>query len=316
MWAALRYVYGLCYAGMMLVVESWINAEAPPEARGRVLAIYGIVFMTASAVGQGGIAVATTEGILLFCVVSVAVSIALVPPSLIQIREPETQPYGRTSIAELVRLSPFGVTAITFSGLLSSAFWGLLPRYGRTIGLANDQVALVIAVAILGATVFQLPIGHVSDRVDRRVVVVSLAAVSTAASAAIATGSFTLDILLLLSAAFGASTLPLYSVGLAHVHDHVRFEHLIDATATAVFLFGVASGIGPVAAGVLMSIVGSSGLFLYSGTLTLLFVGYGLVQIQIRRPLTRVQKRVSALLPRTTQLVARLVRRRHRSGGA
>lgn len=311
-WAALRFAYGICYSAMMLIVESWLNAEATSDIRGQVLAVYGTVFMVASGVGQGGIAVAPTSGLLLFCIVSIVLSCALVPTSLVRLTEPHVQAYRRVRTRELMEVSPFGTVGIAAAGLLSSAFWGLAPRYARAVGMSNARVALFLASAVMGAMAMQWPLGRASDRFDRRRVALVVLSASIASSVALSIEIGDVGILLLLSATFGASTLTLYSLSLAHLNDHVRHEHMVEVAAGAIFVFGAAAGSGPVLAGGAMSIFGARGLFLYTSSIAGAFLVFGAIQLRTRVPLRGVQKRVFEVVPRTTQIAARLLGRGHR----
>jgi MFS family permease len=279
-WAGLRFVYGLCYAGLALIVESWLNQEAPDHARGRVLALYGMVFMVGSGLGQLGLTVAPVDGLVLFAVVSVVLSFSLVPTNLVRIREPKQQSYRRFTFSEMLGLSQLGV------------------------------------VGVGAAAVMQWPLGHFSDSVDRRYVLVGAAALGALAAIGLSTmSSVSYATLLLAVAVFGGFVLPLYALALAHVNDHLPREDLVPAAATIVLLFGLASAAGPTLASLPLRVIGPSGVFLYAAAVLAAFSVYGVLRLPKRPPLRRPAKRIFQALPRTTHLPARFVFHRGRNPG-
>jgi MFS family permease len=315
-WALLRFIYGLCYAGLVLIVESWLNEETAPELRGRVLGVYGLVFMLGAALGQLTLFAASIEGLALFAVVSVVLSIALVPTTLVRIEEPPIPAYGRFRIGEVFRFSPFGAVAVITAGLVGGVFWSLTPRVIQLLGFETGRVAMTMTAGVAGALVLQWPLGRLSDGVDRRLVILTAAAVGAGVAASLAAvsagGSPPLGALLLLVALFGGSVLPLYSLALAHINDHLPREDLVPAAATVVLLFGLASATGPVAASMLLRAMGPAGVFLYAAVVLCLFILFALARLPLRPALRRPAKRLFQALPRTTHLAARFIHHRGR----
>jgi MFS family permease len=315
-WAGLRFVYGLCYAGLVLIVESWLNQEAESEVRGRVLAVYGLVFMVGSGVGQLGLTVAPIRGLVLFAVVSVVLSFSLVPTNLVRISEPNQQSYRRFSLTEVFRFSPYGVVGVVAAGLVGSVFWSLLPRVVQLLGMGTSQVAVVMAVGVGGAAVMQWPLGHFSDSVDRRYVIIAAAAVAACPALALsASPRMSPEWLVLAIGVFGGFALPLYSVCLAHVNDHLPREDLVPAAATIVLIFGLASAAGPVLASLPLRMLGPRGVFLYAAVVLVAFVLYSLFRLPVRPAVRRPAKRMFQALPRTTHLTARFLHHRAREPG-
>lgn len=105
-WIALRAVHGACYAGLIIVVESWLNAAAERHDRGRLLAVYSIVLYAAWAGGQPLIDVAPATGFLLFCLVSICMSLALVPITLTRADVPGVVDATRFNLKRLWSVSP------------------------------------------------------------------------------------------------------------------------------------------------------------------------------------------------------------------
>ncbi|MFP4331554.1 MAG: MFS transporter [Spirochaetaceae bacterium] len=311
-WALLRFAFGICYSGMVLIVESWLNAESGNSQRGQVLALYGVLFMLASGSAQFGLLLAESEGLLLFAAVSVLLSLSLLPTSLMAISEPETTAYRRLTFIRLYRISPFGTGGVVFAGLATGGFWTLAPRFVQDSGLGEGSVALFMSLAIAAGALAQWPFGLISDKVDRRLVIL-LAFIGTAIFSAFislfgrAAGGINLY---LGSAGFGVFALPLYSLCLAHINDHLRWEELVPATSAVVLLFGVASGAGSALAGLAMDILGPPGLYGLAALTSGIFLVYGNALLRRREPIVSPQKRLFQYVPRTTQGAARFLRTR------
>lgn len=312
-WAVLRFIFGICYSGMVLIVESWLNAETTASRRGRILAMYGVLFMVASGAGQFGVLLAHLDSLVPFVLVSLLLSFALVPTNLMPIPEPQTPAYHRLTIHRLWEISPFGVLGVLAAGLATSGFWTLGPRFAQELGLSGEGISAFMALAILGGAAFQWPLGLLSDRLDRRLVILLafFGLLGTSVLLGLTAKELSLHHLLLGSFLFGAFALPLYSLCLAHLNDHLSWEELVPGAGTVVLLFGVASGVGPVLAGFAMSSLGPGGLYLSGSVASTCFLIFGARRLGVRGPVAAPRKRLFQHLPRTTQVAARFLRRRH-----
>lgn len=174
-WTFLRALNGACYAGLGIVTESWLNGHAAPGRRGQLLAIYGVVTMGAWAASQLLLNLADPAGFVLFCLVSVLLSLALVPIALTRAAVPVTADQSRVSLKKLYTISPLGFAGCLLTGLAMSAFWGMGPTFAQQIGLNNIHLSLFMAAPIVGAVVLQWPLGWVSDQIDRRGVIAGVA---------------------------------------------------------------------------------------------------------------------------------------------
>ncbi|MFP4483868.1 MAG: MFS transporter [Spirochaetaceae bacterium] len=311
LWAVFRFLFGACYAGLVLTIESWLNQESTRENRGRVLATYGLVFWGATAAGQIGVSVASAAGLALFAVVSVALSLALVPVSLTTIDEPRIDRYERFPLRSLFAVSPIGAVGVVAVGFVGGAFWGMAPRFAQEIG-GQRAVSLFMSSAIVGAVAMQWPLGRASDRMDRRITILISALVAAAAAMLIfLTARDTAPATLVLVATYGASALPLYGLTVAHINDHVRQDDLVSVAGTIVVLLGLGAAAGPIATGTVMTRLGPRALFLVEAVVLSAYAAFGIVRLHRRDRLRAPAKRHFQALPRTTQVVTHLLRRRH-----
>ena len=181
-WFMIRVITGFCFAGLYVVAESWINDAATNRTRGQLLSVYMIMVLGGMGSGQLLMNLSDPRGFELFVLVSVLVSFALIPITLSVGRAPAFEAPESIGIRALFRASPLGVAGAFLIGIAHSALYSMGPVYGTEIGLAVDRTALFIAVALFGGLVLQWPIGWLSDRFDRRKVIVAVAWIAAGAS--------------------------------------------------------------------------------------------------------------------------------------
>lgn len=298
-WMLLRVVTGFAYAGLILVVESWLNAHAVAATRGRLLSLYGVVTMGVWALGQGLLNLSPPQGIVLFLVVSILISLALTPITLLPGRPPAIPPQERLSLHRLLTLSPLGTLGAFLSGLALSAFWGMGPNFAQENGLDTAGISIFMAAVLAGALVMQWPLGWLSDHAPRRLVIAgaSLAA-ATAAAGFVLAGAASLPVLLVLGFLFGGFGIPLYTLCVAHANDRLQASEMLAAARGLLLLNGLGAAIGPFVASLLMSKLGPSGLFAYAGTLLAVLAMVAL----LRRAQGQPETAVASPLPCTPQI--------------
>lgn len=298
-WMLLRVVTGFAYAGLILVAESWLNAHAVAATRGRLLSLYGVVTMGVWALGQGLLNLSPPQGIVLFLVVSILISLALTPITLLPGRPPAIPPQERLSLYRLLTLSPLGTLGAFLSGLALSAFWGMGPNFAQENGLDTAGISVFMAAVLIGALVMQWPLGWLSDHAPRRLVIAgaSLAAAAAAAGFVLA-GAAGLPVLLGLGFLFGGFGIPLYTLCVAHANDRLKASEMLAAARGLLLLNGLGAAIGPFVASLLMSRFGPSGLFAYAGVLLMVLAMVAL----LRRAQGQAETVVASPLPCTPQI--------------
>lgn len=263
-WGLLRLVTGVCMVGLYIVVESWLNALAPNEHRGRLFAVYMAVNFVALALGQWLILVGDRLGFVPFAMVSVMFSFALLPITMTPVDEPEPVDAPRLSLRKLYEASPMGMAAALASGLITGAFYGLAAAFAQGVGLADGSVATFMAAAILGGALFQWPVGHYSDSHDRRLVLFWVCLLGAGvAGLGYAMAQFSVDALVPLALVFGGLIFAVYGLAVAHVNDVIDSTRLVEFTGGLLLIHGIGAALGPTLAGVVMDVAGSSSLMLY-----------------------------------------------------
>lgn len=278
-WALMRFVTGVCMAGLYIVVESWINDLATNATRGRLLALYMVVTMGSMGFGQLLLNVASPDGFDLFVIASVLVSLSLVPITLSATSTPPLNNSRGMPVIELARIIPTGLTVSFLVGLAHGTLMALGALYATSVGLRPSEVAIFVGAPMVGGVAFQLPIGWLSDRLPRRGVMVFVAALAaTAGVLAMAAPPASVAAYLWMFV-LGGMSYPLYSLGIAYTNDWLEPEQILGASAALVMAVGVGAVIGPLAATGLMVLFGPSQFFVVVAAVHLAVVGYLLYRI-------------------------------------
>jgi MFS family permease len=263
-WIAARAVTGFCFAGLFIVVESWLNASVTAQTRGQVLSLYSMTGLVAGIGGQMLLPAGDPHGFRLFCFVAILISLALVPTALSRATAPAHAVSDTTiNLMQLYRQSPFGVVAAVLCGITTSSFFALGPVWAQERGLDTTEIALFMACGTLGGFITTYPLGWLSDRMDRRHVIIGTAAMA-ASILLVLIHVVPVDVpvwlLFAYVAIFGGSVIPTYSIVTAHVNDMVKPGEFVAAAGGLLILLGAGAAIGPVIAGAAMTEFGRLGL--------------------------------------------------------
>jgi MFS family permease len=256
-WVAVRALTGFCFAGLFIVVESWLNSAATDQTRGQILSVYAMTGLLAGIVGQLLLPATNPAGFRPFCIVAIIIAFALVPIALTRAVAPTHEGGGtRISLRRLYQQSPFGLVAASLCGVTTSAFFTLGPIFAQRGGLDNAGVAAFMAFGTLGGFLMAWPVGWLSDRFDRRFVIIGAAI--TAAAALLAMIKLLPEepsrwLVYLCVAIFGGTIVPTYSVVMAHVNDAVGEGEFVAASGGLLIMQGVGAAAGPLLAGLAMS---------------------------------------------------------------
>lgn len=248
-WGGLRLINGICLLGLYMVIESWLNDQVH-HRRGQLFAAYMMVSLAALGAGQFLIAIFGPEGQGSFSVVALFFCLGLIPLALTRVSQPALVTTTNLPMRELLRISHVGAVGSFASGMITGAFWGLSAVYALSIGLSNSGVALFVAATIFGGALLQWPIGHLSDRFDRRVVLmwVALASAAMAALIYVLSGQ-SLRVLALVSGVYGGLSFSLYALSVAQTHDRMEAGDTMGATRGLLLLNGIGATMGPLVVG-------------------------------------------------------------------
>jgi MFS family permease len=284
-WTVLRLVTGFCSAALFTVCESWISGQTPPGLRGRVLGLYMISNKVAVGGGQLALAAGGGLGIAFFLLSSAAYSLSLIPVALTRGATPKPPELVTFGLRKLYRIAPVGVVGCFTTGLVNGAVTGVLPVYGLGLGLGTEVIAVLLALMQLGSFLLQWPLGWISDRRDRRLVIAGAALAVVVLSVAIAlAGSRSVWLLYLLFLLWGGFALSVYALCLAHAGDFAEPGEMVPLASSLLLAWAAGSVIGPTLATLVMEGVGPTGLFVYAATVSVLLAMFVAWRMTRRRP--------------------------------
>ena len=248
-WTLLRVLVGFCMSGIYVAAESWLNAAATNETRGKVLSAY-MIAQTLGIIGAQGLLTLGDAGTsVLFICASILVSVSFAPILLSAAAVPVVDVAKPMPLRDLFNGSPLGTVGIFLLGSVYATQSGMGAVFGTKIGLSATQISLFIAMLFAGALVMQYPIGWMSDRMDRRKLIFGLAVLGAAACLLgwVTDGG----IWALMFAAFfaGGVTTPLYALLLAYTNDSLSASDMPAASGGLVFTFGLGAIAGPLVTG-------------------------------------------------------------------
>jgi len=306
LWAALRLIDGLCVAGVYVCLESWLNERAEARSRGSVLAAYMIALYLGQAAGQFLLNISDAKPALPFAVASILISLSAIPVALTRIDAPPVAGHATLPIRALYAISPLGVVGAALTGAMLGAFYSLGAVYARRLGMDLGTVALFMSTVIFGGVALQWPLGMLSDRFDRRRVIVLAFAGTLAAGLATAFTDVPGLPLFLFGALFGGLSFALYPLCVAHANDHLLPDQRVAASGGLVLTYSAGAAAGPLLAALVMTGVGASGLFLFIAICAGVALLFGLWRQARTLPVPAEQQQMYQVLPRTTPVSAAL----------
>ena len=303
-WALLRAITGFCFALMYMVAESWLNERTANDTRGRVFAVYHIINLTVMTGGQFMLTLYEPSAFPLFALISIMVSLAVVPLAMTAAPGPAPVEVVRLRLGYLYSISPVGCIGILAVGLVNSSFFSLAPVFAQESGIELSGIALFMGAAIVAGALSQWPLGHASDRTDRRNVIVAACLAGCLAGVALTLVNEVWAPGILVSAfVFGAFAFPLYSLCMAHSNDFVAREDFVGAASGLLLLYAIGATIGPALAAVAMSAVGTHGLFAFTALVHGSLAVFVLVRRAVRAAPGPEAKDDFVGVPRTTPTV-------------
>ena len=283
LWAFMRLASGFGFAGMYIVCESWLNDKATNETRGQLLSLYMIVNIGGMGLGQLMIGLGETGGVGLFLMASVMVSIAVVPILVTVSPAPNFEAPDRLGFRRLIQVSPLSVVGMAVCGLIISMLFGMGPVYGRNLGLNNTEIGYFMTSIMVGTLLLQYPVGRLSDKFDRRVVIfgaASTSAVCISIASLFDAGQFTH--LLLFTMIFGGLTFSLYSLFIAHANDFLTPSQMVAMSSGLLMVNGAGAVVGSPFAATTIEVFGSRS---FMPTIAIILAGLSifiLIRMRIR----------------------------------
>ena len=304
-WVLARFLTGFSMIGIFIIVESWLNDRANNKTRGKVLSLYMLITYVGMALGNFLLNISDPKFYEPFILISLLFSIALIPILLTKRKPPKFKKTSSIKFKELFKISPFGSFSMICTGFIFAPIFSLLSVYAITMKLSIFETSLLLAGVMLAGAIFQWPIGALSDKYDRRKIIIgsSIAAVVFCVLAIFVSGmgnslpnffsestvSFNyfstvmdktkLFIFIILLAGV---TLPLFSLNLALVNDYIPKEKFVAAGGGLNIIFGLGAMAGPIMCSTLMRLLGPNGFFVHLIIFLLAIIVFGFYRLSQR----------------------------------
>ena len=308
-WMVMRLVTGFAYSGMYIIAESWINDKASNDTRGSLLSVYMIVTMSGLILGLLLLSSGNPASADLFILVSVLVSIAVIPILMTAAKVPDIQEPESVSVYRVFNVSPLAAVGIFMQGLTSAMIFGMGAVYATKLGLSLTEISFYMSAVMLGALLLQYPFGKLSDVMDRRTVIVIVQTLATlVAVIAYYTEDLPFYMLLVVAALYGGVHTPLYSLFIAHANDFLTPRQIVATSSRLVLINGVGAVFGAPIVGYMMGVFGPSAFYPTMAFFHLLMMLFAIYRMTVRESLPNEAQSPFVVLPsRSTPMATTLL---------
>ncbi len=273
-WLVLRAVIGFGCAGLFIATESWLNAKARPEQRGAIFSSYMVGTFVALALGQLLTARPNLQSAGPFSAIIGGFAVALIMVSMTRAEPPVPVSGVRLPFGHLSRAAPIAVAGAAAAGFLGASFYALVPAWMQEDGQGRETIALFMLTAVLGGLAFQIPVGRLSDRFDRRIVLVLLSLGYAAVAIALINLPHGRWVILPAAALLGGFMSTLYPVCVANAHDRMPADRVVAVSGRLILVSGLGSILGPLVGAAVMVRFGIDGLFYFMAATTLALAAF------------------------------------------
>jgi MFS family permease len=285
LWWLLRAATGFCFAALFMVIESWLNEKSTNGNRGLVFSVYTIIYLTVITMGQLMLTLDDPGGFSLFVLASMLVSLAAVPVSLTKAEAPQPIALVKIRIRHLYRQSPVGVFGCLVVGMANGSFWALGPAFALSGGASTANVALFMSITVIAGAIGQWPLGRLSDKIDRRKVIVlaSLGAALAGLGTIVLTPLWESGILVSMFL-FGLFAFPLYALSVAHTNDFTQPEDYVETAGGLLLVYALGAIAGPLIGALVISYLSIGSLFAYTACIHAVYAAFVFYRMRQREP--------------------------------
>jgi len=296
-WTLARFLTGFSIIGIFIIVESWLNDRANNRTRGKVLSIYMFITFVGLSLGTLLLNFNSPENFEPFILISLLLSLALVPILLAKRKPPKFKKTVGIKIKELYKISPFGSFSMFSTGFIHSTLFTLGAVYGAIMNFTILEISILLFVITITGALFQFPIGYLSDRFDRRLIMViitffssifcflSIYSIGGTPEVMYLSIDWTSNKIIFFTfvGIYAGFSLPLFSLNLAYVNDFIPKEKFVAAGAGLQIIFGLGAICGPFLCTLFITELGANGFFIYLAIFHTLIGFFGIYRMTKRR---------------------------------
>ena len=256
-WILARVLYGFGINGAFIVAQSWLHDVTTDDMRGRVITGFYVSYVVALGCGSYMIGFLDTTGSLPMILAVGFVTLAILPVGLTRLRQPQPPEEVSVEIRKTWKLSPVGLMGMMVVGGLTMNLQAFAPIYAGTKGYSTADIGVIMLFMQLGLIVVQLPMGALSDRIDRRyvLIMVSLLAAAMALTMIGLQNSVTLVAMILIFAIWSGANETIYSVSSALANDRADPKHLVFLSSTLMIAWSTGAFIIPLVTTLVLTVM-------------------------------------------------------------
>lgn len=285
-WFVFRLAIGASLAGLYMIIESWLNDQATNRTRGLIMSAYIFLNFVAITIGQMTVTLYPPTEFTLFAMATMAIVVAAIPVAMTRASQPAPVTIVRFRPLALYRASPVGIVGVTLIGVANGSFWSLAAVATVGAGLTAAEAAIFMSIATTGGALTQWPVGRISDRIDRRIVLITLLCLAAVSGLVLAFVPLPRTGLFIMAFFFGMTTMPTYSIAAAHAYDHAAPGTFVEVAAGVLLANASGAIIGPILASALMEETGSVKLFLFTALVQASLAAFAFLRLMQRPPPT------------------------------
>jgi len=282
-WMVMRIITGISFAGFYVVTESWLNDRASNETRGKVLSIYMLIVTFGMGAGQFLLNLAKPGAIDLFILISVIISAGLIPVLLTAKPAPVFESSGKMSMIDLYHASPLAVIGNCLTGMAHGTIFGLGAIYASAILVDIELISWFMASFLIGSVLLQWPVGYISDRVPRRLVMSALSIISIITSLLAVSAPKDSWVFYAIIVILGGAAMPMYSICVAYANDRLEPHQIVAASGSLVMIAGIGLCTGPIIIAFFMDYYSINFYFWGIACVFTMILGFTLIRIKSRR---------------------------------
>lgn len=307
LWIAARMLYGVAAAGIFIVTQSWLNDAIDNDWRGKVIGLFYMTYVVGLGVGGFLLRFVDLASLQAPLVSILFATLAILPVGLTRLPAPPPPQDVSIRFAKVWRISPIGLAGLFAVGGLSMLVQGFAPIYAAAEGYRQNDIALLLFLMQFGMLGIQFPLGALSDRIDRRLVLlVALAIVIAAASFAAGLNGSDLLTLILVFAIWAGATETVYSVATAHANDRAEPEDYVSLSSTLLIAWSISGFIIPGTTTALTPVLGAEAFMYVAVAIAVVYGLFVLYRITRREAVQQADlepyQQISAMAPHTSEL--------------
>lgn len=257
-WMIVRFLLGICIASLYVVIESWLLIIGPIENRGVILGLYMVALYLSQSLSQFIINYVDIESLMPFVVAGFFAASSILPVTFTRSRIPEIESQSGRGFWKFMMVAPMGTIGALISGIILGTIYTFVPIYAQA---TNISIALVMAITIAGGFLLQYPIGHLSDIVPRRFVLLGVCLMTIVCSIGIISTSGHETAVLVWSFFLGGFTFTIYPISITQVADRCAPAEITTVTGVMLFAYSCGAVFGPLIAPAFIHYIGEDGTY-------------------------------------------------------